>query len=71
MRMTRTELTSVTRLVRPSAQARWFHHHFGITLPVDRYGPIITHDAYSELVRRQCGLSQATGPVRPQVRRIK
>ncbi len=68
MRLSRKELAEITGLIRKSAQASWFVRHFGVALPVDRNGPIITQQAYQDLVKAKCGLLQKQSATRPKVR---
>lgn len=68
MRLPPDKLAQITGLSLPSAQARWFSRHFGVSLPADRDGPIITPQAFEALVARRCGLSDQAVAARPQVR---
>lgn len=67
MRLSQEQLLEITGLSLPSAQARWFRQQFGVTLPADRRGPIITAQAFEGLVAKQCGLAVAEN-VRPAVK---
>lgn len=68
MRLSREELTAITGRTKKSAQSGWFKRHFGVSLPVNHQGPIITEQAYQELIRAKCGLLQPGAAVRPQVK---
>ncbi len=68
MRLSREELNGITGLKRKSAQAAWFKRHFGVELPIDNNGPIITQQIYQDLIKTKCGLLQQQAPVRPQVK---
>src|SRR5260363_443218 len=51
MRLSRQELAEITGLIRKHAQAAWFARYFGVSLPVDRHGPIITQQVYQDLIK--------------------
>lgn len=70
MRLKQHDLESITGRTQTAAQARWFREHFGVTLPCDTGGPIITHAAFEKLVERKCGLEPSTKQ-RPEVRLTK
>jgi hypothetical protein len=70
MRLKQQDLESITGRTQTAAQARWFRDHFGVALPCDAGGPIITHAAFEKLVERKCGLEPAVKP-RPEVRMVK
>lgn len=67
MRLSPEKLHEITGLSLPSAQARWFRQHYGIALPADRRGPIITAQAFEGLVAKRCGLTVVEA-ARPQVK---
>lgn len=72
MRLSREKLYETTKRQQPAAQARWFEQHFGIKIPYDQQGPIITQEAFNALVMKQLGLTQKVeAQVRPQVQPIK
>ncbi|WP_042688217.1 DUF4224 domain-containing protein [Candidatus Glomeribacter gigasporarum] len=68
MRLSRQELAEITGLIRKHAQAAWFARYFGVSLPVDRHGPIITQQVYQDLIKAKCGLLQKRPAARPKVR---
>lgn len=68
-------LIEITGYEQPKAQARWFARHFGVTLPTDRRGPIITDNAWEEMVKQKAGLIVAKAvdgrpAVRPIVKKV-
>ena len=68
VRMDLEQLQKLTGRKNRSAQARWFKTHFGVDVPCDQSGPIMTEQTYQELLAKQCGLY--SGPqAQPQVRR--
>ncbi len=70
MRLTQQELQGITGRERPHAQAKWFRDHYGIDLPRDERGPIMTKDTFDKLVEQRAGIS--AGPAskpRPRVHR--
>lgn len=77
MRLTPEELQNITGRSMPAAQVRWFQRHYGIEMPHDRKGPIITAQAWEALVARKCGTSAKGGALdvangeRPEVRMVK
>ena len=70
MRLSPEKLNEITGLTLPSAQSRWFRENFGVSLPADRRGPIITAQAFEGLVAKRCGLA-AMEATRPQLRMVK
>lgn len=68
MRLKQNDLESITGRTQTAAQARWFRDHFGVALPCDQGGPIITKSAFEKLVERKCGLEQTVKAARPEVR---
>lgn len=62
MRLTPEELQNITGRSMPAAQVRWFQRHYGIEMPHDRKGPIITAQAWEALVARKCGTSAKGEP---------
>lgn len=56
MRLKQNKLKEITGLSQSSAQARWFKDHFGINVPCDRLGPIITTTTFELLVAKGCGI---------------
>lgn len=60
MRLSFETLCSMTNLVRPKAQAKWFLLHLGVEVPCDRLGPIMTDTAYEKLLERKLGLSASS-----------
>ena len=67
MRIKREALAQITRRNQPAAQRRWFMDHFGVDLPSDREGPIITQAVFEKLVERKCGLEPAS-TTKPQLK---
>jgi Asp/Glu/hydantoin racemase len=67
MRLKQNKLKEITGLSQSSAQARWFKDHFGINVPCDRLGPIITQAVFEKLVERKCGLEPAS-TAKPQLK---
>lgn len=67
MRIKREALVQITRRNQRAAQHRWFLDHFGVDLPSDREGPIITQGAFEKLVERKCGLEPASA-AKPQLK---
>lgn len=70
MRLSPEALEKITGLRRPAFQARWFKTHYGVTLPRDRHGVIITKDSWEGLCAKKCGLIHAA-PIRPEVHLVK
>lgn len=66
MRLNAEKLFEITGLKKPSAQAKWFRDKYGVTIPCDRLGPIITQQAFEKLVERSCGLNMQQR-ARPEV----
>ncbi len=62
MRLSPERLAEITGYTRKSSQVKWFSRHFGVDVPCDRLGPIITNAAYEMLVQKRLGLT----PTRPQ-----
>lgn len=73
MRLSREEVREITGKERPAAQVRWFLSHYGIELPHDSRGVIITRSSFEGLVAKKCGLSSASvnQDFRPVVRLTK
>lgn len=74
MRINPEKLATLTGVVRPASQAKWFRTHFGVTLPVDALGPIITESAFNSLVEQRCGLLKGRTEIvadRPAVKLTK
>lgn len=75
MRMPPDELKKITGCTRPKYQAAWFKQHFGIDVPCDRQGPIMTEVAYEALLAKRLGILPASADghlkQRPSVRLIK
>lgn len=68
VRMDLEQLQKLTGRKNRSAQARWFKAHFGVDVPCDQAGPIMTEQTYQDLLAKQCGLY--SGPqAQPAVRR--
>ena len=68
VRMDLEQLQKLTGRKNRSAQARWFKAHFGVDVPCDQSGPIMTEQTYQDLLAKQCGLY--SGPqAQPAVRR--
>lgn len=63
-------LQTITGRKLPSAQKRWFHTHFGVDLPADRAGPILTEATFDALVAKAAGVLDGPAPklTRPTVR---
>lgn len=74
-RLTPERLEEITGYTRPRYQAAWFKRYFGVVVPCDRLGPIMTMAAYEALLARTLGISMVadgnTGRQRPTVKLIK
>lgn len=70
MRLSQQHLLLITGRQQPAAQCRWFKNHFGVTLPADAAGPILTEAAFNALVAKSAGvlMTAAPNPDRPSVR---
>lgn len=68
MRITPTKLHELTGLQQPAAQARWFKANFGVAVPCDRRGPIITDATFEAMVAKSCGIAAPAEAARPQVK---
>lgn len=74
MRLSNNDLKEITARTQPKAQANWFKRFYGIELPHDRKGVIITQQAWEALVSAKCGMTAKGAPInyasqeRPQVR---
>lgn len=66
MRLNPEKLRQITGLKQPAAQERWFRDHFGADLPRDRFGPILTNEAFEEMVKAKAGVRGR--PERPRVK---
>lgn len=73
MRMTPEQLEDLTGFTHASAQVRWFRDHFGVSVPADRAGPIVTAQAVEGMVAKRCGLAPEADAARPLLilRRVK
>lgn len=70
MRLNEQQLFDITGQSQAAAQVRWFEKHYGVVLPSDRRGPILTQKAFEGLVSKSAGLAPASD-ARPQVRLTK
>lgn len=59
-------LAEITGKRRPSAQVRWFAAQFGVTLPCDVSGPVISVKALEGMIAKKCGLVATDAP-RPRI----
>lgn len=66
MRLTPEKLQEITKVQRPLSQAKWFAKHFGVNLPTDTAGPIITEAAFAGLVAKHCGLTVSEFQANPR-----
>lgn len=75
LRWSTDQLVEITGKQRQSAQRRWFKLCFGVDVPCDPFGPIMTDSTYEALLQRRCGLTPpaANDPIhdRPQVRQAR
>jgi hypothetical protein len=74
MRIEKKKIEDLTRRKRISGQVSWFQEQFGINVPHDRYGVVITEAALNKLLEKRLGIlpSPESLPVpRPSVRLIK
>lgn len=56
MRLSSERLLAITGRKQRAAQCRWFLQHYGVKIPSDQEGPIITEDAFNDLVKKSCGV---------------
>lgn len=59
-------IKKVTGKRQRAAQRRWFKNHYGIDVPSDAGGPIMTDAAYEALVKKSCGILQTLGQEVPR-----
>jgi len=62
VRLNPTQLHEITGREMPMAQCRWFKRHYGVDMPHDRKGVIITAQAWEEMVAKKCGTSALKEP---------
>ncbi|WP_353325908.1 DUF4224 domain-containing protein [Chitiniphilus shinanonensis] len=70
IRLDRERLREITGLQQRGAQVRWFKRHFGVELPCDQAGPILTEQAFEALVNKRCGIfagAEGVQSARPRV----
>lgn len=69
IRWTPEQIESTTKKRQPAAQKRWFLKHFGIDVPCDLDGPIMTDETFEALVKKTCGIyAESTQQIRPSLR---
>lgn len=67
-RWSKQKLKETTNYSQPAAQTKWFKSNFGVDVPRDCLGVIMTDDTYSALHQKRCGLIQQSqqGKQRPK-----
>ncbi len=56
MRLDSLTIINLTGRKRRSAQVAWFLDNFGVEIPCDHIGPIITEQAYEKLLEKRLGI---------------
>ena len=68
MRMSYEKICWVTGLKRKSSQKKWFKNHFGVDVPKDKIGIILSDAAYEKLLEKQLGLLSFSSEAKPKPR---
>jgi len=56
LRLNTEHLREITCLKRASDQVKWFQRNFGIDVPHDKFGPIMTEEAFQKLLEKRLGI---------------
>ena len=69
MRLSKEQLIALTGLKRKSAQIIWFRNKFGVELPCDKLGPVVSATSIEMLMQRKLGLLPSSNEnPRPTIR---
>lgn len=72
MRLTTKKMHEITGKKFIKSQVAWFSNNFGVEVPYDKLGPIMSEIAFEKLLEKRLGLtpSNTKNEIRPSVKLI-